>query len=81
MKVIPLTFVQGHIDFDSFASDSQELLGKLKTNLILSLYRLEEQRFFQTDSVSCPRWQQCPYIVKTFKKLALWNQLADVVET
>ena len=39
------------------------------------------ESFFQMAEVIWPRWMPCPYMVKTWKNLLLWNQKADDLES
>ena len=38
-------------------------------------------KIIQMVQVTGPRWPPCPYMIKTFKNLRLWNQMADDLET
>ena len=40
-----------------------------------------ERKFVQMVQVRLPRWPLCPYMVKTFKNLLLWNKKTDDLET
>ena len=52
-----------------------------QSNFIWSFYWLEERKFVQMVLVTWSRWLPCPYMVKAFKNLHLWNQKADDLET
>ena len=63
------------------SSSPQKPPGQSKSNFIWSLLGLGERKFAQIILVTWPRWPPCPYMVKTFKNLLLWNRLVDVIET
>ena len=48
--------------------------GQCCSNFIWSLLEFGEQKIGKTVAVHWPRWQPCPYMVKTFKKLLLQNR-------
>ena len=62
-------------------SSSLKPQGRFKPNFMWSLHGMEEQNFVQMVQVTWPRWPLCPYMVKNFKNLLLWNQKADDLET
>ena len=70
----PFTLVQGHSDstFSNFFS--------------LETARSIEAKFhveppWDWGTKSCSNGPPCPYMVKIFKKLLLWNQMADDLES
>ena len=75
-----LTLVQGHSNsaFWNFFPDKP--LGRLKPNFMWSLRLMGERKFVQMVQVPWPSWLPCPYMVKTWKILLLWNQRADDLE-
>ena len=58
-----------------------ETTGPFKPNFIWSLHGMTEQNFVQMVQVIWPRWPPCPYKVKPFKNLLIWNQKVDDLET
>ena len=54
---------------------------RLKPNFTLSLHGIWEWKWVQLVYVTWPRWPPCPYLVKTFKNLPFWDQMADDLET
>ena len=56
-------------------------LGRLKPNFMWSFNGIGERKFIQMVQVTWPRWPPCPYMVKTWKILFLWNQKADDLES
>ena len=59
----------------------EKLLGWLKPNFMWSLNGMGEEEFVQMVRVTWPKWPPCPYMVKTWKILLLWNQKVDDLET
>ena len=51
-------------------------LGQCCSNFMWSLLRLGEWKIAKMVAVNWPRWLPCPYMVKTFKKLLLQNQIS-----
>ena len=49
-------------------------LGQCCSNFIWSLLRWGERKIAKMVAVHWPRWQPCPYMVKTFKNLLLQNR-------
>ena len=56
-------------------------LCRLKPNFMWILHGTRERNFVQMVQATWPSWPPCPYMVKTFKNLLLWNQRADDLET
>ena len=70
------------IDLRHFhTSFTEKPLGRLKPNLMWILHWMGELKFVQLDQVTWPRRPPCPYMVKTWKILLLWNQKADDLES
>ena len=62
-------------------SSSPKPLRRLKPNFMWSLHGMGEWKFVRGVQVTWPRCPPCPYMVKTFKNLLLWNRWADFHET
>ena len=81
-KCHSLTFVQSHWVFNNF---KHLLLRNLLANLSQiscgTSHGIGERNFVQMVQVTCPTWPPCPYMVKTFKTLLLWNREANDHET
>ena len=58
---------------------SQKPLGQLNSHFIWRLLKLSGVN--QMLMVTSPRWRTCPYKVKPFKYLLLWNQKANGLGT
>ena len=53
----------------------------IRCTLIYGVSGIGERKFVQMVQVTWPRWPPCPYMVKTWKILLLWNQKADDLES
>ena len=59
----------------------EKLLGWLKPKVMWRLSGMGEEELVQKVRVTWPKWPPCPYMVKTWKILLLWNQKVDDLET
>ena len=72
---------QGHLHTKLKTCFSQKPLGQSKPNFICKLSGTRKWKFDDMMLVTWPRWLPCPYMVKTFKNLLLWNRQTDFHET
>ena len=76
-----LTFVQGHSDstFSNFFSLETARPVEARFHFVPPW---DEGMEVNTNAIrTLSRWPLCPYMIKTFKILLLWNQKADDLET
>ena len=76
-----LTIVQGHSDATVSNFFSLETPMPIEARFHVEPYGMGEWKWVQLVYVTWPRWPPCPYVVKTFKNLLLWNENADDLET
>ena len=71
-------FVQGRSDSTFSNFFSLETTGPIKTKADVGWDIESEYKWLMSHDQN---WPPCPYMVKTFKNLLLWNQKADDLES
>ena len=61
-------------NIENFKQPPLKPLGQSCSNFMWSLLGTGEWKIAKTVVIYCPRWQPCPYMVKTFKNLLLQNR-------
>ena len=64
-----------------FQTFPEKPLCRLKPNFMWSLSGIGERKYIQMVKVTWPKWPLCPYMIKTWTNLLLWNQMADDLES